>query len=303
MTELDFAHYPGGKNALGVWQWVVSLMPVHVFYGEPFVGSARVLREKLPALRSVVGDVTFEVVSWLNRQAIPGVEIYHGCGVEWLECQDTCGQLSDEWLVYCDPPYPRHVRSGRRLYGEEWSDDKHEHFLSVVAGLRCQVMVSSYASGQYESWLSSWNRFERHVMTRGGSRTEVIWMNCEPGQHVTTDVARGRVGANWRERQRIEKKVNRWRDKFESLPRVERREILRALVQVGFGVGRSGSGVEVLHRPPEGQREASPAAMSDQEIEGDSPSSNGSNNMGSSDAGPMLIDPSVVDGNGWKAAK
>ena len=50
MIEQDgnSVRYPGGKNAPGTWQWIVSMLPTHSVYVEPFVGSGAVLRHTSP---------------------------------------------------------------------------------------------------------------------------------------------------------------------------------------------------------------------------------------------------------------
>ena len=38
--------YPGGKNAPGVYQTIINLMPPHAVYIEPFLGSGAIMRLK-----------------------------------------------------------------------------------------------------------------------------------------------------------------------------------------------------------------------------------------------------------------
>lgn len=46
---LQTMNYPGGKNAPGVYQRIVNLIPPHDVYVEPFLGSGAVMRLKRPA--------------------------------------------------------------------------------------------------------------------------------------------------------------------------------------------------------------------------------------------------------------
>src|SRR5919198_4161482 len=41
--------YPGGKNAPGVYQTIINLMPPHEVYIEPFLGSGAIMRLKRQA--------------------------------------------------------------------------------------------------------------------------------------------------------------------------------------------------------------------------------------------------------------
>ncbi len=49
--------YPGGKNAPGVYQSIINLMPPHEVYIEPFLGSGAILRLKRPAAVSLGVDL------------------------------------------------------------------------------------------------------------------------------------------------------------------------------------------------------------------------------------------------------
>ena len=53
---IDRMGYPGGKDAEGVYQRIINLMPPHRVYIEPFVGGGAILRRKRPAESSTVID-------------------------------------------------------------------------------------------------------------------------------------------------------------------------------------------------------------------------------------------------------
>lgn len=54
--------YPGGKNGDGVFQRIISNIPPHRVYLEPFVGGGAVLRLKRPAELSIACDLDRDVV-------------------------------------------------------------------------------------------------------------------------------------------------------------------------------------------------------------------------------------------------
>lgn len=58
--------YPGGKNGAGVFQRIISHMPPHRVYIEPFVGGAAILRLKRPAALSIACDLDRDLVLGLG---------------------------------------------------------------------------------------------------------------------------------------------------------------------------------------------------------------------------------------------
>lgn len=54
--------YPGGKNGAGVHQQIISQMPEHRVYIEPFLGSGAILRRKLPAALNIGVDLDREML-------------------------------------------------------------------------------------------------------------------------------------------------------------------------------------------------------------------------------------------------
>lgn len=65
-------------------------------------------------------------------------------------------------------------------------------------------------------------------MTRGGVRTEKIWMNYQDGRAYSHAFA----GKDYNDRYRIKRKAQRWKDKFSALPAAERLAIMQALCEV-----------------------------------------------------------------------
>ncbi len=49
--------YPGGKNGAGVWQRLIGMMPPHLAYVEPFLGSGAIWRRKRRAMLNIGIDV------------------------------------------------------------------------------------------------------------------------------------------------------------------------------------------------------------------------------------------------------
>ncbi|EFO1400950.1 DNA methylase [Enterobacter roggenkampii] len=90
------------------------------------------------------------------------------------------------------------------------------------------VILSGYPSQLYDETLVGWRSKEFQAMTRGGVRTEKIWMNYQEGRAYPHTFA----GKNYNDRYRIKRKAQRWKEKFAALPPAERLAIMVALGEV-----------------------------------------------------------------------
>lgn len=94
-------------------------------------------------------------------------------------------------LIYCDPPYPKNVRTVKNAYFQEWSTDDHELAAARWATIPGSVVVSSYWSPLYHDLydLRGWRRFDSEpVQTNsGGKRVESIWLNVVAAERLAGD--------------------------------------------------------------------------------------------------------------------
>lgn len=216
--------YAGGKGGAGVYQTIINLMPHHDVYIEAFVGGGNVLERKRRAASSIVIDRDAAVCEHWERSGVADI-VVNGDAVSWLASYEWTGRE----LVYCDPPYVHETRSRTSLYAFEMSDDQHRDLLSVLLAVPAAVMLSGYANAIYDEMLVGWRRVDFQAMTRGGVRTDSLWFNYEPPA-VPFDLAY--VGENFRERERIKRKRERWRAKLEKMDAAERAVIMDALLSL-----------------------------------------------------------------------
>jgi DNA adenine methylase len=216
--------YLGAKSGHGAYQTIIASMPPHDTYIEAFYGSGVIMRQKAPALRNIAIDKDDSVFSKFAPP--PSVETVVDDAIAYLAKFDYAS--SGKTLVYCDPPYLPEVRTSRHRYKFEMTKRDHLRLLSLIRTLPCSIVISGYASSLYDTILSDWRRKEFQVMTRGGVRTEVIWMNFSDQTRLLSNF----VGDGWIDRQRIRRKSMRWAKKFSSMPVEERNLILASMLAI-----------------------------------------------------------------------
>jgi DNA adenine methylase len=218
-------NYPGRKRVIA--KRIVSLMPAHDRYVEAFAGTADVLRLKRPAKQSIAIDLSTSQLTALPKGALPiGTTVICGDAVRWLE--EHASELGLETLVYLDPPYLLSTRTHRFYEHELETDQEHSALLTILQELRCHVMISGYWSPLYAAMLEPWATEQIGTMTRGGPRTEWLWMNFRADHGLQLHDTRF-LGRGFRERERINRKKRRWAKRLAAMDPAERQAIREAL--------------------------------------------------------------------------
>lgn len=219
--------YPGGKGLS--YQKIINLIPPHRVYIETHLGAGSVMKNKLPAKKNIGIDIDPQVCQmWstnvINVEASAAYTIVNDDARARLISYQFVG---DEF-IYSDPPYVKSSRRSQRdLYRFEYTDQDHIKLLTLLKSLPCKIMVSGYWSDLYEKMLAGWTVYTYQAQTRGGRMAnEYLWMNYE----IPNKLHDYRyLGENFRERERIKRKKQRWAKKFEGMPILERQVILSAL--------------------------------------------------------------------------
>lgn len=214
--------YFGSKATTGLCQALIALMPPHSVYIESHLGGGALMQRKAPSQRSIGVDRDERALAAFAC-GYP-VELVHGCAHEFLASFPFRGQE----LVYADPPYLHATRRSRRRYRHEYDEADHEALLALLRGLPCQVMVSGHPSALYDERLAGWRRLALQVTTQAQVRTEVVWLNFEPGRMHWPSHA----GWNFTDRQRIKRKAASWARRYEVMPTGERQAVLAAIMAV-----------------------------------------------------------------------
>jgi len=235
------ADYPGAKGGEGVYHTIISQIPPHEVYIEPFVGSGAVLRFKRPAACSIAIDADAMVIGYWQR-ARQRARQDHGAGSPFFDTSFICGdgiRFLEEFpwrggeLVYCDPPYLMSTRSCQRdYYRKEFEEADHVRLLAVLKKLTCPVLLSGYWSTLYDEALQGWRLLTFQTMTHRGVATECLWMNF-PAPAALHDYQY--LGAGYRERERIKRKKLRWQRMLSKMPALERAAVIEAVEEMKRG--------------------------------------------------------------------
>lgn len=224
--------YLGSKAASGVYQKIIAEMPPHDTYIETHLGGGAVMLRKPPAMCNIGIDVDGQTLEdFAHEHNRLYIDLVRADAVDYLNNYDL--YRAGRVLIYADPPYLHETRTGNARYRYEYSVADHERLLSCLVSLpkNVSVILSGYPSQLYDESLTGWRSKEFQAMTRGGVRTEKIWMNYPEGRAYTHTFA----GKDYNDRHRIKRKVERWRAKYAALPPAERLAIMVALNEVDAG--------------------------------------------------------------------
>lgn len=209
---------------MGLFQTIIAAMPPHDTYIELFLGSGAIMRRKPPAETSFGVDIDRRTINDFDISSCPHALLICSDAVNYLTRFDfaSAGRV----LIYADPPYVQSTRNMSHRYRHEMDDAAHIRLLEALRGVPASVMLSGYPNGLYDEFLGDWRTMAVQVMTRGGPRTEKLWMNFEDkAAHWATY-----AGTNFTDRQRIKRKAARWKRMYDALPPGERLAILAQLL-------------------------------------------------------------------------
>lgn len=223
----------GTKGGSGVWQRIISEMPPHRVYIEPFWGRGTIARAKKPAEYTIGCDLDDDAIQDGRGYAL----MFQTCGIRWLcdyfqlflpfyrRANFTFGGVPwDEHFVYLDPPY--FGCSGH--YKHELTIDQHVLLCEMFMQLPCKAAMSGYWNELYDKLAC------RHIriptVNRAGQRVdEIVWLNYGPLRRYH-DVRF--VGKDRRERERIQRRVRNWKASLKRMQPAERQAILEACQSV-----------------------------------------------------------------------
>lgn len=220
-----FSTYNGGKHGNGTYQQIINHIPQCKIFVDGFVGNGGILFNlKLPPL-TIINDIDPSVIDRYNCYRSPSVIIEN---LDYTAVIDKYDNKTRDTFFYFDPPYLFETRSTQQKYYKfDFTDSDHFKFLSMVNTVKSNCMISHYPCKLYNDALKDWYTHDFKSMTRGGLRTERIYMNY-PTPSVLQDFRY--LGTDFTDRQRIKRKIERQLKKLESLPELERIGIISAVI-------------------------------------------------------------------------
>jgi DNA adenine methylase len=202
--KLASGSYFGGKGAAGVVHHIINQIPYHQTFISGFLGRCAVMRWKRPASQNIAFDLDAAVIAEWRDAAGVDIKLYRA---DFLGFIDLLDELQDEdTFLYLDPPYLPETRTSKNQYNFELTHDQHFNMLNKIRELPCRVALSCYDSEMYQVMLHDWRKIQFPAQTRGGPRTETLYMNYpEPTPNQLHDPRF--VGTNFRVRERGKRRI------------------------------------------------------------------------------------------------
>jgi len=174
------------------------------------------MRLKRPAKVNIGIDISSKVTTAWRKAVLHGA-LYN---LEILEgnflALNPCIWDYESTFLYLDPPYPLQTRkSSRDRYEHELSIKEHEMLLNKIIAAKAMVAISTYPNPLYSSHLKDWRYIDFQAMTRRGPATERLYMNYDEPEELHDY---SYLGTDYKDRERIKLKFDRWVANFEALP-------------------------------------------------------------------------------------
>jgi len=178
------------------------------------------MRNKKVAHRNIGLDLDAKIIELWQMELSDTCELYQVDAVAFLEAYSFEGQE----LVYVDPPYVPETRRRAKVYRCDYSKADHIRLLRCLVSLPCNVMLSGYDCDLYNRELVGWRKVSFPAKTHAGVREETVWMNFESPSHLHDSRY---LGETFRERQTIQRRQTRLRNRIQNLAPIERHELLQ----------------------------------------------------------------------------
>lgn len=258
----ELKRYNGCKGGNGVYQQIISVIPPHKILIIPFLGHCGIVRNIKPCETLIAFDIDSKVTdAWkkyliqdllynfdgsktklvktsLSKGMLPRtIHIINGDSIHFLfELYEGKNELNiniTETVVYLDPPYPLNaVKSTKKLYKNVLADYRHETLLNLLNLMpKLRSVISTYENDLYTEKLQDWNRLDFSAGTHNGKAIETLYYNYSLENGKLHDYRY--LGKDYKDRERIKLKIERWANRLRLLEPREREAILQKLIPLG----------------------------------------------------------------------
>lgn len=224
--------YYGGKSGAGVYQKIINQIPPHHVFISGCLGYCGIMRRKRPAPINFGFDLDAEIIQKWNGIPHPPEHRWYFQEQDILSLLESLSDpnnpirshialFNDQVFIYLDPPYLLESRSDARTrYKYEFLPMDHQRLVATVRTLTCRVAISHYPTPLYDQLLEEgWRHIDFQATTRRGVATERLYMNY-PEPQALHDYSY--LGGDYKERERIKLKFERWKKNLGQLTPLER---------------------------------------------------------------------------------
>lgn len=170
--------YPGGKNASGVYQFLINQIPPVDCIISGFLGHCGLLKNIKPATTMIGMDIDKKVI---DTWAKSGTKITLINDNFLNQCQWINPVKFGKTLVFLDPPYLMESRSShQKIYDYEFATiQQHTELLQKAIKFPCYVMITAYENELYDKILmpAGFSKIHFAGQTRSGRRQETLYLN------------------------------------------------------------------------------------------------------------------------------
>lgn len=217
-------NYTGNKAIDGVYHKIINEIPEFSRFLELFAGSAAIAKLLCsPSDVVFINDVDVKASNNLDYYIVSNeLKKWHSYNFDVFAFLEKC-PLYEEDFIFFDPPYLHSTRTDKKLYTHEFSDDDHVKLLSTVLDKDCKIMIIHPKCDLYDNTLKDWRKVEIKIRYNRKTSIECLYMNYPPPTKLHNPQYTGKD--SW-DRQRIKRKADRWVNRLQQLPELEREFIL-----------------------------------------------------------------------------
>lgn len=230
MIEVNgYKQYFGGKSGSGTYQQIINKIPPHKRFKSLFLGNCGVTRHIKPAEHGVLNDLDSDLVaSWKNAMLPANYAVLNCNALDLLAAGIAENEDTDDTFIYLDPPYLLETRKcNQAVYKYQMTTLDHQLLLAeILKYKKAMVMISAYPNAMYDEFLAGWNTYDFYSTIRNGVALERLYFNYDIGD-LLHDYRF--IGANFRERERVNRIKNNFLLKLERLDAKLRNSILTDL--------------------------------------------------------------------------